>query len=186
MEQNDLIILAQIGDIEARNILIMSHMGIIGIYAHKYSNWKYPFEDLLHEGVLAAITAIDDYDITCGYKLTTIISRHVRNRLCNIVVKKSIDGITLKYSVVDYRNERINFNDYENDQIYIKIIDSIINTLKPSQKRLIQDRFWGGLSLVEVANKYNITKQAVFQNERTVINKINRILKKGRNNGTYP
>ena len=63
---------AATGDRDTRRRLIEAHLGLVYAIARRYARrWNVPFEDLLQEGALALVQAVDHYDPTKAMKLST-------------------------------------------------------------------------------------------------------------------
>lgn len=55
-------------------------------------------------------------------------------------------------------------------------IEDILRTLNPSEERLINEYYWEGKTLDQLAKSRGVTKQAVFQQLKTIYKKIRRQL----------
>lgn len=75
MTENELIIKYQTeGDLEARNKVIMSHYGRIVVMARRLRHTAEIVSDLIQEGMLGLIKAIEKFDTTKGLKFVTFLS----------------------------------------------------------------------------------------------------------------
>ncbi len=62
------------GDRQARRRLIEGHLGMVSAVVRRYARrWGVPVEDLMQEGALALVRAIDHYDPNRGMKLSTYV-----------------------------------------------------------------------------------------------------------------
>ncbi len=77
-QEVELLIKAQAGDIEARDTLIEKNMQLVKSVVRKYKDSGLPFEDLVNEGVIGLMKAIQDFDTTSGYKLSTFATHKIR------------------------------------------------------------------------------------------------------------
>jgi RNA polymerase primary sigma factor len=60
------------GDQDARCRLIEAYLGMVSALARRYAKrWNVPSEDLMQEGALALVQAVDHYDYRRGMKLST-------------------------------------------------------------------------------------------------------------------
>ncbi len=66
------------GDDEARKILITSNLRLVVSVANKYLHYGLPLLDLVEEGNLGLIKAVDKYDYTKGYKFSTYATWWIR------------------------------------------------------------------------------------------------------------
>jgi len=66
------------GDEEARKTLITSNLRLVVSVANKYLHYGLPLLDLVEEGNLGLIKAVDKYDHTKGYKFSTYATWWIR------------------------------------------------------------------------------------------------------------
>ncbi|MED2737507.1 sigma-70 family RNA polymerase sigma factor [Bacillus toyonensis] len=67
-EERDYLQKAQRGDIDARDILIQHYLKLVVNVAKKYKNRGVDLEDLIQEGTVGLIDAIQHYDSASEYK----------------------------------------------------------------------------------------------------------------------
>lgn len=100
-EQLPLIKKAQKGDKVARDALVSTHMGIILREAKIFLSSGALLEDLVHEGVVGLLEAIDKFDPRKASKLSTVGIWHIKMRM-QLISHKS--GSMIKY--VENRRDR--------------------------------------------------------------------------------
>jgi len=88
-EERELIRRAKKGDIEARNKLINSNLRYIYKMAKKYSGMGIPISDLINEGVLGLIKAIDKYDLKRRVRLLTYATSWIRQAMMKALTEQS-------------------------------------------------------------------------------------------------
>jgi RNA polymerase primary sigma factor len=69
---------ARRGDHVARTKLVEEHMGLVRSIAFRYRDLGLPTEDLVQEGAIGLLTAIDDYDASRGASFSTYAFWRVR------------------------------------------------------------------------------------------------------------
>jgi len=69
---------ARRGDRVARTTLVEEHMGLVRSIAVRYRDLGLPVEDLVQEGAIGLLTAIDDYDASRGASFSTYAFWRVR------------------------------------------------------------------------------------------------------------
>ena len=69
---------ARRGDHVARTELVEEHMGLVRSVAFRYRDLGLPMEDLVQEGAIGLLTAIDDYDSSRGASFSTYAFWRVR------------------------------------------------------------------------------------------------------------
>ena len=78
------------GDQNARCRLIEAYLGIVSTLARRYAKkWGLPFEDLMQEGALALVQAIDHYDHRRGMKLSTYATWWVKQSIQRTAMAQS-------------------------------------------------------------------------------------------------
>ncbi len=78
------------GDLDARCRLIEAYLGMVSALARRYANrWKVPSEDLMQEGALALVQAVDHYDPRRGMKLSTYATWWVKQAIRRAAMAQS-------------------------------------------------------------------------------------------------
>lgn len=77
------------GDSKAKEILITSNLRFVVNVAKKYRNNGIPFEDLINEGNLGLITAVDKFDPEKGYHFISYAVWWIRQSILKAVCEKS-------------------------------------------------------------------------------------------------
>ncbi len=88
-EERKLIERAKKGDIQARNKLIQSNLRYIYKLARKYSGYGVPITDLIDEGVLGLIRAIEKYDLRRRVRLLTYATSWIRQAMMKALTEQS-------------------------------------------------------------------------------------------------
>lgn len=87
-EERNLIIRVKNGDLEARDLFLKSNLRLVISIAKKYRNMGLDFLDLIQEGNLGLILALEKYDINKPYRFSTPatywIRREIRESLAKI------------------------------------------------------------------------------------------------------
>lgn len=78
------------GDQDARRRLIEAHLGMVSALGRRYARrWGVPLEDLLQEGALALVQAVDHYDPERGMKLSTYATWWVKQAMKRAAMAQS-------------------------------------------------------------------------------------------------
>lgn len=80
-QQNQLIYLARKGNTSARNKLVLANQGLIYFFAKPYTNRGVSLEDLIMEGNLGLIKAIDRFDPGVGVKFSSYAKWWIKDSL---------------------------------------------------------------------------------------------------------
>lgn len=79
---------ARRGDRVARTMLVEEHMGIVRSVAFRYRDLGLPVEDLVQEGAIGLLTAVDDYDSSRGTSFSTFAFWRVRAAVTHAVTAR--------------------------------------------------------------------------------------------------
>lgn len=74
---------------EARNQLIMANQRLVASIARRYSGLGLDNEDLMQEGAIGLMTAIEKFDYRRGFKLSTYATRWIQQAVTRAVSKQS-------------------------------------------------------------------------------------------------
>jgi RNA polymerase primary sigma factor len=88
-EEAELTRKARDGDESAKRRLIESNMRLVLNIAKNYKNRAIPFEDLVQEGAIGLITAIERFDPDKGYRLSTYATHWIRQAIGRALCNKS-------------------------------------------------------------------------------------------------
>ncbi len=138
------------GDYEARQIFIESNLKLVVSIARKYIGRGLSFQDLIQEGNLGLMTAVDKYDVDLGYKFSTYATWWIRQAITRAIADKS-------------RNVRIPVHMYEKIGLYKKTVTTLKEQLKrePTINEIANEM---GLSLPEVKALYKLQVDTVSIN----------------------
>lgn len=67
--------------------ILNSYLRLAVSYARKYSNYGLPLDDLIHEGVLGIMHALDKFDISKNFRLSTYASWWIRASIQDYILK---------------------------------------------------------------------------------------------------
>lgn len=99
-EERRLAIRIKNGDIEAKKIFIQSNLRLVVSIAKKYRCKIMPFLDLIQEGNLGLMKALDGYDVSKGYKFSTYATWWIKQSIRLAIIKKG-NGIRVPTGVYE-------------------------------------------------------------------------------------
>ena len=88
-EENDFATRAAAGDEKAKEILAKSNLRFVVNVAKKYQNQGLPLADLIAEGNIGLLSAIDHYDVTKGYHFISYAVWWIRQAILKAICEKS-------------------------------------------------------------------------------------------------
>lgn len=131
-EEQDLFIKKALGDSDARKKIIKHNLKLVVNVAKKYVGYGVPIEDLIQEGNIGLMKAIEKFDIKKGFKLSTYATWWIKQ--------------SMKRAIQNYKsNIKISYNMYEQLERYKKTENEL--TIKYGRQP----------NLEEIAKELNIT-----------------------------
>ena len=77
------------GDKQAKQILITANLRLVISIAKRYTSKGLPFEDILQEGNMGLMKAVDRFDINKGYKFSTYATWWIRQSITRAIADQS-------------------------------------------------------------------------------------------------
>ncbi len=114
-EEIELAIRIKNGDEEARTKLIESNLKLVVSIASKYKNRGIPFQDLIEEGNIGLIKAVDLYDISYHTKFSTFATYLIRKEIMHSIY---CDSRIIRIPV--YQNQKLNQLRFIVSNYYVK------------------------------------------------------------------
>ena len=147
------------GDNKARNIIIKSNLKLVISIAKKYTSSRLPFLDLIQEGNIGLMKAVDKFDYHRGNKFSTFATYWIRQTITRAIANKSRE---IRYPV--------------NTFYIINNIELYINGY--------YSQYYEYPSLEQIANKFNITTKKASEYVLNISSTISYNLKVGEEQDT--
>ena len=195
IEENDLVIKSNNGDLKARNKLIEHNLRLVVFLAKKYDNPIYDLEDLVSIGTIGLIKAIKTYKLDKNIKLATYASRCIDNEILMFLRKNKKRNSEVSFE------DSINF-DSEGNELHIEdvfgteediiektienkdnklLLEEVVKKLNDRDKQIIELRYglFGNKELTqkELADKLCISQSYISRIEKKVIKKLKTLMK---------
>lgn len=183
-------------DIEARNKIVSSNLKFVASVAKNYQGRGLSYSDLIAEGNLGLIKAMDKYDASKGIKVISYSVWWIRQSILEALDKRnSIEAddlptecnkSELHFESEEYTSE---IEEYENDVFYSeeseeterreeqkKVISMITENLTNREKDII-NKYYGldgsePMTLEEIGDELGITKERVRQLNEKCLKKL--------------
>ena len=202
-ETRELITLAQNGSERALNKVVNANLRIVWSIAKKYVGMGLDFEDVLQEGNIGLMVAVQTFDVSRGTKLSTWIlervrehinigltekSRVVRMHLEQVKAKKHYNAASMDAPLAsdedgdktlldtfasDTRAD--NLTDIEDTKVKIKLL---MNGLSEREKSIVCGLFGIGTAEVSeytLSKKFNLTEERVRQIKWEALKKMQKL-----------
>jgi len=214
------------GDRREKERLIVSNLRFVVSIAVKYQNLGLPLMDLINEGNMGLLRAVEKFDVTKGFKFISYARWWIRHFILKAIFEQSTaiklplkyatqlsnrddaeDTDTVKKLKKIYRpvsldqklsedNNSDTIMDLVNDSRYDlpekraieenlkEIIEEVMQKLKPIEQDVISRHFGLNgkrpLTLKEIGERYNLTKERIRQIEHTALDKLRYPMRKRR------
>ena len=185
--ERELILKSKEGDVEARNKIIESNLRFVFNIARKYTGKGIPISDLISEGNLGLVKAIEKFDTTKDVKFITYAVYWVREYMSASIRKNySRADLTLiddlqdtakKNDAKPIANTKIyDIEDEECDDGKDKMIDELLCVLNDKEKNIMEFTYGLGgrkpLTFQEIGKKYHISSERVRQIKIEALDKV--------------
>jgi len=206
------------GDVSAKEKLIVSNLRFVVSIAVKYQNLGLPLMDLINEGNMGLIRAVEKFDVTKGFKFISYARWWIRHFILKAIFEQSTSiKLPLKYATqISKRGDMddsetvqklrqiyrpvsldqklsednnsdtildlVDSGDYDQPEQVVmennlkEIISEVLFKLKPIERDVISRHFGLNgkqpLTLKEIGEKYNLTKERIRQIEHTALDKL--------------
>ena len=194
-EETKYLMLASVGDREARNKLIEHNIRLVVFLAKKYENTGYDLEDLVSIGSIGLIKGINTYKMDKNIKLATYCSRCIANEILMFLRKNKkrrteisfedalnydAEGNELHLEDILGTDEDIVYKEFES-KIDKRALEQELNSLNDREKHIMKLRY--GLNNTEeytqkeVANMLGISQSYISRIEKKVIKRLKSTMK---------
>lgn len=167
---------------QARDHIIESNLRLVISNAGKFCKAQYSFEDLVSDGTLALMEAVDKFDYQRGFRFSTYATHAIRRSFFRKIDRKNKDR--QRFTVTDPDLMSDTPDDFEVDHdapAETKMMEHIVNSLSEHlterERHIIEGRF--GLNgrsapqtLVQLSSELGICKERVRQVEGHALRKL--------------
>lgn len=185
--ERELILKSKEGDVEARNKIIESNLRFVFNIARKYAGKGIPISDLISEGNLGLVKAIEKFDTTKDVKFITYAVYWVREYMsasirknysrADLTLIEDLQDTAKKNDAKQIANTKIyDIEDEECDDGKDKMIDELLCVLNDKEKNIMEFTYglYGHkpLTFQEIGKKYHISSERVRQIKIEALDKV--------------
>jgi RNA polymerase sigma-32 factor len=138
-------------DSNSLKIILNAYLRLAVSYARKYSSYGLPLDDLIHEGVLGIMHALEKFDISKDFRLSTYASWWIRASIQDYILKnwsvvKTGSTASQKALFFNLRKIKKQISDVSSDYMGQKEIDKVseILNVKNLEVQNMESRLTGG------------------------------------------
>ena len=136
---------------ESLKIILNAYLRLAVSYARKYSSYGLPLDDLIHEGVLGIMHALEKFDVSKDFRLSTYASWWIRASIQDYILKnwsvvKTGSTASQKALFFNLRKIKKQISDVSSDYMGQKEIDKVSEMLnvKNLEVQNMESRLSGG------------------------------------------
>ncbi len=185
--ERELILKSKEGDVDARNKIIESNLRFVFNIARKYTGKGIPISDLISEGNLGLVKAIEKFDTTKDVKFITYAVYWVREYMSASIRRNySRADLTLIEDLQDTakkndtklvtKSKLYEIEDEDLDDGKDKMIDELLCVLNDKEKNIMEFTYGLGgrkqLTFQEIGRKYHISSERVRQIKIEALDKV--------------
>lgn len=185
--ERELILKSKEGDVEARNKIIESNLRFVFNIARKYTGKGIPISDLISEGNLGLVKAIEKFDTTKDVKFITYAVYWVREYMsasirknysrADLTLIEDLQDTAKKNDAKPIANTKLyDIEDEECDDGKDKMIDELLCVLNDKEKNIMEFTYGLGgrkpLTFQEIGKKYHISSERVRQIKIEALDKV--------------
>lgn len=185
--ERELILKSKEGDVEARNKIIESNLRFVFNIARKYTGKGIPISDLISEGNLGLVKAIEKFDTTKDVKFITYAVYWVREYMsasirknysrADLTLIEDLQDTAKKNDAKPIANTKLyDIEDEECDDGKDKMIDELLCVLNDKEKKIMEFTYGlcghKPLTFQEIGKKYHISSERVRQIKIEALDKV--------------
>jgi RNA polymerase primary sigma factor len=165
-----------------RDCIVKSNMRLVISIVKKFVNVQNVFDDLLSDGIVALIRAVDKFDVALGFRFSTYATQVVRRNTYRRVMEKQKERqrnvASIHENGVDFSDEQKSSSMSEERWNELRTrLTFMLDHLDRREKFIIRARFsLGGhrkvQTLQRLADKLGVSKERIRQLEKRALDKL--------------
>ena len=163
-------------DPNSLKVILNAYLRLAVSYARKYKSYGLPLDDLIHEGVLGIMHALEKFDISKGFRLSTYASWWIRASIQDYILKnwsvvKTGSTASQKALFFNLRKIKQQISDVSSEYMGQKEIDKVseILSVKNIEVQNMESRLSGGDVYLnqKIDNESENDLMSLLQDERS-------------------
>lgn len=164
----------------AREQIVNANTRLVASIAHRFSNSRMEYDDLISEGNMILLNAVDKFDFSRGFRFSTYATHAIQRHFYRCLQRKQKRRQRELLTATDLLSEitpAVNMDTPLDTQVAEKIINEFQHCLEDREEIIIRERF--GLNddensetLKVVAEKVGLSKERVRQLQARAIEKL--------------
>ncbi len=169
-----------------RNRIVGANIRLVISIVKTFADTKNPFDELVSEGILSMMHAVEKFDFDRGFRFSTYATRAIRRNLYRLLVQRQKDRARfsnpttdMTLEVADQRNQSaISEHRWTELQHHLK---KMLQQLDPREREIVRARFGMEKSgkvqtLQALARTMGVCKERVRQLEKRAIDKLQKMV----------
>ncbi len=158
------------GDEDAREQLILLYRPMVFWMAKKFRIRYSSYPDMIQEGMIALITAVDNFDIRRGNNFSTYAYYRIHGRMVNFLERSEARA---PIPVEDEHLERgENFGEFMDMQEWRLVIEDGFNRLPERERGIVSSLMMEGRRVADVAEEQGVGVSHIYRLQRRAIAKL--------------
>ncbi|MFP4465841.1 MAG: sigma-70 family RNA polymerase sigma factor [Candidatus Goldiibacteriota bacterium] len=156
-----------------REKIIRENMGLIKSIAGRYGRYGAAYEDLVQEGIMGMLNALEKFDESKGAKFSTYSVYFIKGRILDYLRRenkiKTLDMDIGENEEIEYRP---NGEDYEPEREPETGPPQIYSCIPDDEKEVLYRHYRQMKTLKEIAEEMNISREKVRQLKQKALRRI--------------
>ncbi len=170
---------------DVRDHIIRSNMRLVVSNAGKYCTSSYGFEDLVSDGSLSLMEAVEKFNYQLGFRFSTYATHAIRRSFFRRIERKQKDR--KRFSVTDPEimtstpdQQEVDYDAPAENRLMAHMVEVMSDHLTERERQIIEGRFGLNgrsepLTLMQLSAELGICKERVRQVEGTALKKLHAV-----------
>ena len=177
-EIEDLLVRAKSGDVNAKELLLKKVRGLIINQVKKYNPVGIDYEDLIQDGYIVTLEAIENYDQNRGVYFLGYLKAMLRFYYLEKGREKTYTSLNIvvgddnNFELIDFLEDDFNLEDFIVEKEEVDTLKEALNSLTSRQRKVVVLYYLKNYSIGEVASELGVSYRTVVNTKVTAVNKL--------------